>query len=70
MSPLDKIRGRSEYVVSGGADEGGNTRYLKLESNDDRMSSLNFSKSYSFDKALCTWFHSLPSLDKKHKGTD
>jgi hypothetical protein len=63
--PLDKIRGRRECVVRG--DEGGGTRYLKLESDDDRFPALNFSKSYSFDDAFYKWFYSLPDLDQRDK---
>jgi hypothetical protein len=63
--PLAKIRGRREYVVSGGED--GSTRFLKLESDDDRFPVLDFSKIYNFDDAFYKWFYSLPDLDQKDK---
>lgn len=66
--PFDRIRGRKEYIARGvGPEEGGNTRYLKLESDDDRMPSLSFSTSYAFDEAFYKWFCSLPDLDRKNK---
>jgi hypothetical protein len=67
--PLNAIRGRREYAVSG--DEAGNTRYLKLVPNDDRLPTLDFMKGYTFDDAFCRWFYELPDLDaednKVHK---
>jgi hypothetical protein len=63
--PLDKIRGRRKYVVRDA--EGGSTRYLKLESDDDRFPTLSFSKNYSFDDAFYEWFYGLPNLDAKDK---
>jgi hypothetical protein len=65
--PLYEIRGRREYILRGSPDEGGNTRYLKLESNDDRVPDLEFSTSYAFDEAFFSWYYSLPDLDLKDK---
>jgi hypothetical protein len=62
--PLDGIRGRREYVVRG---EEGNTRHLKLEPDDDRLQTIEISKSYNFDAAFYGWFYSLPDLDAKDK---
>jgi len=64
--PYSAIRGRREYVVRGGED-GGETRYLKLESNDDRLPALDFIKAYNFDDAFYSWFNRLPDLDEKNK---
>jgi len=63
--PLGNVRGRREYVAGGGED--GGTRSLKLESNDDRVPPLDFSKSYNFDDAFYKWFYSLPDLDRLDK---
>jgi hypothetical protein len=59
---FNEIRGRREYVVRGG-EEGGNTPYLKVVSNDDRLPSLDFIKYYNFDDAFYAWFKGLPDLD-------
>ncbi len=63
--PLSNIRGRREYAVSG--HESGRTRYLKLEPNDDRLPTLDFSRNYDFDDAFYKWFHGLPDLDEMDK---
>ena len=63
--PLDKVKGRREYVVSDS--EGGGTRYLKLEPDDDRLKALSFAKTYNFDDAFYRWFYSLPDLDARDK---
>lgn len=66
--PLDGIKGRREYVVKGAqGDGGGNTRYLKLEPNDDRLPTLEFSKHYTFDDTFYRWFYELPDLDAEDK---
>jgi hypothetical protein len=66
--PLNGVLGRRVQVVrSGGPEEGGNTRYLKVESNDDRTPGLSFSTSYTFDEAFYSWFFSLPDLDMRNK---
>jgi hypothetical protein len=64
--PYSAIRGRREYVVRGGED-GGETRYLKLEPNDDRFPTLDFMKAYNFDDAFYSWFNQLPDLDEEDK---
>ncbi len=58
------IRGRREYVVRSAGPESVSTRYLKLESNDDRLPSLEFEKYFTFDAAFYEWFNRLPNLDK------
>jgi hypothetical protein len=63
--PLSAIRGRREYVVR--TYRGGSTRYLKLESDDDRFPALDFSRNYEFDDAFYKWFYSLPDLDAKDR---
>jgi hypothetical protein len=70
--PLNGSRGRRVCVVRGGGpDEGGNTRYLKLDSSDDCVPGLSFSASYTFDEAFYRWFFSLPDLDmRKESGED
>lgn len=63
--PLTSIRGRREYVVQG--DEGGDTRYLRLELNDGSRP-LDFGKQlYRFDDAFWNWFYALPDLDARDK---
>jgi hypothetical protein len=62
--PLDEIKGRREVVDKG---KGGNTRYLRLVPGDDQLSTLEFSKNYTFDDAFYRWFYSLPDLDAKDK---
>jgi hypothetical protein len=64
--PLASIRGRRTYVVSGGS-EPVQTRYLKLEPDDDRFPILDFQKDYNFDAAFYAWFNSLPDLDALDK---
>lgn len=61
------IRGRREYVVTGGGDEGGSTRYLKLESNDDRLPTIDIAKYFNFDDKFYQWFNALPDLDALDK---
>lgn len=63
--PLSAIRGRREYVVR--TYRGGSTRYLKLESDDDRFPALDFSRNYELDDAFYKWFYSLPDLDAKDR---
>jgi hypothetical protein len=60
------IRGRREYVVNGGGDEG-STRYLRLEPNDDRLPALDFARNFNFDGAFYAWFNKLPDLDAMDK---
>ncbi len=63
--PFGAISGRREYVVRG---RRGSTRYLKLESNDDRSEPLEFGKAlYTFDAVFWSWFNSLPDLDAMDK---
>ncbi|MGO9129879.1 MAG: hypothetical protein ACLQIS_09130 [Bryobacteraceae bacterium] len=62
---FDEIRGRREYVVRG--DEGGSTRYLKLEPNDDRLPTLRFAREHNFDSVFYAWFRRLPDLDAMEK---
>ena len=62
--PLNAIRGRREYVVNSGRTR---TRYLRLESNDDRLPALYFEKSFSFDTHFFAWFNALPDLDELDK---
>jgi hypothetical protein len=64
--PLASIRGRRTYVVSGG-DPPDQTRYFKLEPDDDRLPALDFQKDYNFDAAFFAWFNSLPDLDALDK---
>lgn len=63
--PLNKIRGRREFVARG--DEGGGTRYLVLVSNDDRLPKIQFMKDYTFDESFFRWFYELPDLDADDK---
>jgi hypothetical protein len=63
--PLSKIRGRREFVARG--EEGGGTRYLCLVPEDDRLSTLQFMKSYTFDDVFYRWFNELPDLDAEDK---
>jgi hypothetical protein len=65
--PFDKIRGRRQYLSSD--TEGGSTRYLKLESNEQTLPKLKFQKSYSFDQYFYDWFNRLPDLDARDNGT-
>jgi hypothetical protein len=68
--PFTKIRGPREFVVwSSDADGGSRTRYLKLESNDDRHPPLEFMKSYTFDNAFFRWFNKLPDRDAEGQKT-
>jgi hypothetical protein len=68
--PFSEIRGRREFVVRSFAPGGGgSTRYLKLESNDDRHPPLEFMKSYTFDDAFFSWFKELPDLDAENQKT-
>ena len=60
--PLHAIRGRREYVVRGGV-HGGSTRYLKLETNDDRLPKMDIMKAFNFDGHFYQWFNALPDLD-------
>jgi hypothetical protein len=62
--PLDKIKGRREYVVRG---KGGSTHYLRLVPSDDRFQTMSFSKNYKFDDSFYKWFYSLPDLDARDK---
>jgi len=64
--PLGEIRGRREVVASGG-EEGGSTRYLCLVPDDDRLPTLQFMKSYTFDDAFYRWFNELRDLDAEDK---
>lgn len=64
--PLASICGRRTYVVTGG-NPPGQTRYLKLEPDDDRLPILDFQKDYNFDAAFFAWFNSLPDLDSMDK---
>jgi hypothetical protein len=50
-------------VLHGGSEDGGTTRYLKLEPNDDRLPSLSFPRDCNFDGVFCDWFNNLPDLD-------
>ena len=63
--PLSKIRGRRELAARG--EEGGETRYLCLVPNDDRLPTLQFMKGYTFDDAFYRWFNELPDLDAEDK---
>jgi hypothetical protein len=63
--PLNKIRGRREFVARG--DEGGGTRYLVLAPNDDRLPTIQFMRGYTFDEAFFRWFYELPDLDAEDK---
>jgi hypothetical protein len=70
--PFGSIRGRREYVVTDA--EGGSTRYLRLEPNDDHAA-MEFGKAlYTFDSAFWEWFNALPDLDAmdkvKHKDSN
>ena len=66
--PLSSIRGRREFVVEGGGGEdGGSTRYLKLESNDRLCPEMSFMKQYNFDEEFYKWFYELPDLDEEGK---
>jgi len=64
--PLHAIRGRREYVVRGGI-HGGSTRYLKLETNDDRLPTMDIMKAFSFDGRFYQWFNELPDLDAQDR---
>jgi hypothetical protein len=63
--PLDAVRGRREYVVRDY--ETGDTKYFRIEPNDDRLPVLKFQQSYTFDDAFYAWFYSLPDLDELDK---
>jgi hypothetical protein len=58
---FEDIRGRRQYVATG--DEGGDTHYLKIEPNDDRLPTLDFMRDYDFDYIFYDWFGKLPDLD-------
>jgi hypothetical protein len=63
---ITSIAGRREYVVQGG-EEGGSTRYLRLEFSDGSPP-LDFGKSlYRFDNAFWQWFYGIPDLDARDK---
>lgn len=63
---LESIRGRREYVVSGG-DPPGATRYVRLELNNGDPP-VDLGKTlYKFDEAFWAWFESLPDLDAAEK---
>jgi len=63
--PYSAMRGRREYLLE--STEGGGTRYLRLESNDDQFPKLDFMKAYNFDDAFFRWFNQLPNLDEEDK---
>jgi len=63
--PLNKIRGRREFVARG--EEDGGTLYLCLVPNDDRLSTIQFMKGYTFDDTFYRWFNELPDLDAEDK---
>ena len=63
--PLSKIRGRREFAARG--EEGGETRYLCLVPDDDRLPTLQFMKAYTFDDAFHRWFNEPPDLNAEHK---
>jgi hypothetical protein len=63
--PLSEIRGRREVVARG--EEGGSTRYLCLVPDDDRLPTLQFMKSYTFDDTFYRWFNELRDLDAEDK---
>lgn len=65
--PLDAVRGRRAYSVSGGGDPVIRTRYFKLEPEDDRLPVLDFQRDYNFDSAFFEWFNKLPDLDSLDK---
>lgn len=66
--PLSAIRGRREYVSQGTRSR---TRYIKLESDDDRFPSLDIAKSYyTFDQRFWAWFNSLRDVDAADKGSN
>lgn len=64
---FDEIRGRREYVLTGGAEEGGDTHYFKVEPNDDRLPTLDSIKDYDFDNEFYSWFKTLSDLDAADK---
>ena len=65
--PIEKIRGRKRYLDRGGYEMPSEWR-LKIESDDDRYSSLDFQEGYfRFDAAFFDWFKSLPDLDELDK---
>jgi hypothetical protein len=68
---LSAIRGRREYWVNTGRSR---TRYLRLEPDDDRLPTMDFEKSFTFDDSFYAWFNALPDLDaddkKGHKESD
>jgi hypothetical protein len=64
---FSQIRGRRQYAVDGGED-GGTTRYMKLEPNDDRLPPLSIPKdTFAFDAVFHDWFNKLPDLDAMDK---
>lgn len=63
---LHSIRGRREYVVTGGS-EPGSTRYVRLELNNGEPPVDLGKKLYNFDEAFWAWFRSLPDLDAADK---
>jgi len=71
---FDEIRGRREYAVTGGYEGGGDTHYLKVEPNDDRLPTLDFIRDYDFDSTFYAWFDALPDLNaadkQKRKASD
>jgi hypothetical protein len=62
--PFTGIQGRREYVVH---TDDGNAHYLKLETNDDRLPTLEFQIDYDFDSTFYDWFNQLPNLDELDK---
>jgi hypothetical protein len=69
---FNEIRGRREYVVAGSDEDGGDTHYLKVEPNDDRLPTLDLMRAYDFDTTFYGWFEKLPDLDaiRQAKGQD
>jgi len=63
--PLSGIRGRREIVATG--EEGGSTRHLCLVPDNDRLPTLQFMKSYTFDDTFYRWFNELRDLDAEDK---
>jgi hypothetical protein len=63
---VTSIAGRRQYVAGGG-EEGGSTRYLRLEMNDGSPPLDTGRSMYCFDDAFWTWFNQLPDLDARDK---
>lgn len=65
--PVRAIRGRRTETSRGDPEGGGNTTWLKVVPDDDRLPVLTFQKDYNFDTAFPEWFTALPDPDAMDK---